>query len=273
MRYLLCGLLFFGRLLALDQSAAPPKISYAPANFYVEGIVYQYAAGADSLVVAAAHSAINHKFLAVKVRIYNMSEKSVTVKPADIVVEDAVNARLLTAVAGADLANRMRRAYNTARYAVGSSPGDGQDSPVMGDMTGAQFMAMMRAMAARTNSAGSSIAGKSVLYTDTQGALDPHNVEAPPLAECDQVCHLRNRETDGVDALAQLQRQNSPEYVEQCSFRANTIPPRANTVGVLYYPFSKLAESRNTGESKKSREVRVTVNVNGESFVFELPVQ
>jgi len=66
--------------------------------FYVEGIVYQYVAGTDYTVVAAAHSVLNRKFLAVKVRVYNAGQRSVTVKPEDVVLEDANGGHALAAL-------------------------------------------------------------------------------------------------------------------------------------------------------------------------------
>jgi hypothetical protein len=68
-----------------------------------------------------------------------------------------------------------------------------------------------------------------------------------------------------------LQRQTSPESVEQYALLANTIPPRANVGGVLYYPLGKLSEAREEG--KKTRRVRVRVPVVGDNFQFELPVE
>jgi hypothetical protein len=62
--------------------------------------------------------------------------------------------------------------------------------------------------------------------------------------------------------------------VEQCSLRANTIPPRANVAGVLYFPLGKLSESAAaSNHGKKGRLVRVTVALGGESFQFVLPVE
>ena len=109
------------------------RINLPPANFslaakgmfYVDGIVYQYVAGTDYTVVAAAHSVLNRKFLAVKVRVYNTGRQSVTVKPEDVVLEDANGDRTLAAVSGAELARKMRHPYNWARYAVTPVAGGG----------------------------------------------------------------------------------------------------------------------------------------------------
>ncbi len=273
MRYLLCALLFSCSLLAQNQSeaqAAPPAAS--KGAFYVDGIVYQYASGSGRTVVAAAHSVINHKFLAVKVRVYNAGQHSVTVKPEDILLEDVVAGHAVAAIPGAELARRMRKSYNMARFGVNAMAGsDAPDSPITSEMTSPQFLRMMRAMAARANSGGGTT--NSMLYTDTPGALESDD-ETGGTEECDVVCRLRTREGQSADVLAQLQRQNSPDFVEQCALLSNTIPPRANASGVLYFPLGKLSESpAATNNRKKARLVRVTVPIGGESFQFVLPVE
>jgi len=268
MRWLLGVLLLSCSLSAQDVNH---ETANAQGTFYVDGIVYQYAAGPNCTVVAAAHSALNHKFLALKLRVYNAGPHSITVKPDDIILEDAIGGRVLTAVAGADLAQRMRKPYNMARYAVNGIAGGDMDTPITRDMVSPQFMEMMRAMAARANG-GAVPSGSNLLYTDTPGALEDGDAP-PPAPVCDRVCRLRNREARG-EVLAQLQRGTSPDSVENFAFRANTIPPGANVAGVLYYPLGKLSESPAVGErSKKGRLVRVTVPVAGERFQFELAVE
>jgi len=271
MRYFFCSLLLGSVLLAQQEYQPVQNFSNSQGTFYVDGISYQYAAGKDYTVVAAAHSAINHKFLAVKLRVYNAGQHSVTIKPEDVLVEDAVAARALTPVSAMSLADKMRKPYNMARYSVSNGGGDTSEAPITSDMMNPQFMQMMRAMALRTPTSAAAV-GQNLLYTDTPGALES---EAPRgSAECDQVCRLRLRESQQTDALTQLQRYTSPDYVEQCSLRSNTIPPRANVGGVLYFPLGKLAqESSALNHVKKRRIVRVTVPVDGESFQFVLLVE
>ena len=270
MRYFFCSLLLGSALLAQQIYQAVPEQSNNKGTFYVDGISYQYAVGKDYTVIAAAHSAINHKFLAVKVRVYNSGQHSITVKPEDVLVEDAVAARPLAAVSAGALADKMRKPYNMARYAVNAGGPSGEEQPLTAEMMNPQFLQMMRAMAARTR--GSAAVGDNLLYTDTPGALDSD--EPRPAVDCDQVCRLRARESRGPDALAQLERQTSPDYVEQCGLRSNTIPPRADIAGVLYFPLGKLAqESSVVNHIKKRRIVRVTVPVDGESFQFVLLVE
>jgi len=274
MRYLLCALLLSCSLFAQNEAeiSAPQPSGAAAGTFYVDGIVYQYARGTDHTVVASAHSVINHKFLAVKVRVYNAGQRAVTVKPEDILVEDVVGGHVVSAIPGAELARRMRKSYNMARFGVNAMAGsDSPDTPITSEMTSPQFLQMMRAMAARANSGGGT--ANSMLYTDTPGALESGE-ETPQAEECDVVCRLRTREGQGADVLAQLQRQNSPEFVEQCALLANTVPPRANVAGVLYFPPGKLSESAAASEhGKKGRLVRVTALLGSDSFQFVLPVE
>lgn len=271
MRYFFCSLLLGSALFAQQEYQPLPDFSNSQGTFYVDGISYQFAAGKDYTVVAAAHSVINHKFLAVKLRVYNAGQHSVTVKPENVRVEDAVGTRALAPVSATALANKMRKPYNMARYAVNLNGGDGAEQPLTTDMMNPQFMEMMRAMAARPHGNAAAV-GQDLLYTDTPGALESDGPRRA--AECDQVCRLRMRESQETDALAQLQRSISPDYVEQCSLRSNTIPPRANVGGVLYFPLGKLAqESSVVNHIQKRRIVRVTVPVDGESFQFVLLVE
>jgi hypothetical protein len=270
MRYVLCAFLFVCPLLAQEPALAPQKPAPESGAFYINGIVYQYLVGHGYTVVAAAHPVVNHKFLGVKVRVYNRAERSVTVNPDEIRVVDAIGTRTLAPVSAASLANRMRKRYNMARYGANPSAGGEQEQPITSDMLNPQFLEMMRV--AHANAAAMS-SGQNLLYTDTPGALDSDDQPARP-PQCDQVCRLRNREALGGDALTQWQRQTSPDSIEQSAFLANTIPPGTNVVGVLYYPLGKLAEGA-TGPDrhKKGRLVRVLVPVGGESFRFLLPVE
>ncbi len=270
MRYLLCALLLVCSVFAQDEPLAPQKTQ--GGSFYVDGIVYQYAVGKQYTVVAAAHAVLNRKFLAIKVRVYNAGSRSVTIKPEDVLLEDAVGGHAVAAVPGAEISKKLRKAYNMVRYSVGAMAGNDPQGPITADMVSPQMLEMMRAIAARTN--GNAMpGGKNLLYTDTPGALDSEDEPARP-AECDQPCRLRAREAQGTDPLAQLQHQASPDYVEQCGLLANTIPPRGNVAGVVYYPLGKLSESAAVADhGKKGRAVRVTVPVGGESFQFDLAVE
>jgi hypothetical protein len=270
MRHCISLLLLGCCALAQDTGRAASESPHTKGAFYVNGIVHQYEVGKEYIVVAAAHSVINHKFMAVKVRVYNAGRSSVTVKPEDIVVEDAADGRELGALSGAELARRMRKPYNMARMGVNAFAGGEPGTAVTSDMTGPKLMEMMRAMAQQGNPAPPS--GSNVLYTDTPGVLDVDD-EPPRPMPCDQACRFRNQEAQGTEPLAKLQTQTAPDAVEKWAFLANTIPPRANVVGVLYYPLNKLSETGGPSKGKKSRMARVRVPVGNDSFEFVLPVE
>ena len=151
MRCFLCVLVLSCSAAAQSQSSLTQTSAAENGSFYVNGIVYRYVTGADYTVVSAAHSAINHKFVAVKVRVYNLGQQSVTVKPEDVSVEDTLAGHTLAAVSGAELARRMRRPYNWARMAVNPVAGDTPDTPVATGQINPQLLEMVRAMAARAN--------------------------------------------------------------------------------------------------------------------------
>jgi len=275
MRYFLCAVLLGCSLIAEGESSVAQASNPGNGSFYVNGIVYQYIAGTDYTVVAAAHSVINHKFVAVKVRVYNVGRQSVTVKPEEISVEDGVERHLMVAVSGAELARRMRRPYNWARLAVNPAADTPVTSDMMNPQMNPQLLEMMRAMAAKANGPSAPIlpGNRSLLYTDMPGALQSRG-PIPTPKDCDTVCRLRNHETASPDVLAQLQRPSSPDYVEQSAFLANTITPQSDTDGVLYFPMPKLAHDVPlAANGKKAGMVQVTVPVGDEKFQFMLAVE
>src|SRR5581483_9961956 len=99
-RFSICVLLLGCWLLAQDQSFSGAKSQKAMGMFYVDGIVYQYSVGQDCMVVAAAHSAINRKFAAVKVRVYNTGGHTLTIRPEDVQLEDGFAGRAVMPVSG-----------------------------------------------------------------------------------------------------------------------------------------------------------------------------
>jgi hypothetical protein len=274
MRCYLCALLLCFSVAAEGESPGSPASAVGNGSFYVKGIVYRYAAGADYTVVAAAHSALKHKFVAVKLRVYNLGQQSVTVKPEDVSVEDTVAGRVLATISGSELARRMRRPYNWARFAVNPVAGEPPDTPPTSDQVNPQLLEMMRAMTARMNaSPAPMLSGRSVLYTDTPGALQSHP-QIPSPAECGTVCRLRNREAASPDVLTQLQRQTTPDCVEQSVFLANTITPQTDADGVLFFPMPKLAHGVPLAKNgQKAGIVQVTVPVGEEKFQLVLIVE
>jgi hypothetical protein len=274
MRCFLSALLLCWSVVTQAESPIPQASRTDNGSFYVNGIVYHYVAGTDYTIVVATHSVINHKFVALKVRVYNLGQQSVTVKPEDVRVEDALAVRPLAPIFGTELARRMRRPYNWARFAVNPVAGDPADTAPPSDMVNPQVLEMMRAMAARANASAAPMSpgNRGVLYTDTPGALQSRPTPSP--TECDTVCRLRNREASSPDVLSQLQRQNSPDYVEQSAFLANTITPQSDADGVLYFSMPKLAHGVPlAANGKKAGMVRVTVPVGDEKFEFLLLVE
>jgi hypothetical protein len=267
MRPFVCVLLLAFPLFAQEVNREPLENSGA---FFVDGIVHQFIVGKQCTVVAAAHAAVNRKFLAVKVRFYNHGTRSVTVRPEDVVVADAIGGRALSPVSGDDLARKMRKSYNMARYAVNNVAGAAvPDGPLTIEMLNPQMLEMMRAMSARGAAPG--VMGRTALFTDTPGALDD-GADAGAPVECDRACHLRSQEVHGGEPLAQVQRENSPESVERAAFLANTIPPRGNVGGLLYYRLTGLAEQPGKGARHQHR-ISVKVEAAGELFELELPVE
>ncbi len=273
MRCFLCAFLLCYCLAAQDQSQTPQASPVGNGSFYVNGIVYRYTAGTDYTVVTAAHSVLNHKFVAVKVRVYNLGQRSVTVKPEDVRVEDTLASQALAQVSGTELARRMRRPYNWARLGVTPVGGQADEASPMSDQMSPLLLEMMRAMAARANTSPAPMlsGSRSVLYTDTPGALPSRATITP--RDCDTVCRLRNREAVSPDVLAQLQRQTSPEYVEQSAFLANTITPQTDADGILYFPLPRLERSAPGKDGRKAGTVQVTVPVGDEKFQFVLTVE
>ena len=273
MRYILCAALFCSLLGAQDKASVSPSSPHENGTFYVNGIDYHFISGTNYTVVVAAHSVANRKFLGVKVRILNNGQRSVTVGPEDVRVEDAVAGRDVEGISGAELAKRMRRPYNSSRFAVnaaaGQAPEAGDDSETM-DRQHSDIMRAMQQMASQMASAPPVLSTLSI----TEATAQPDSGLAPEGMISDEVSHLRSKEASRPDVLMQLQRQVSPDYVERTSFLANTIPPRADLEGVFYYPMGKLA--RDPAASKKAaktRMVRVTVPVGDEEFQFMLPVE
>src|SRR5271167_3395696 len=107
MRGFLCACLLCCSLAAQDQSSAPPVASARNGSFSVNGVVYRYEAGTEYTVVAAAHTVLNHKFVALKVRVYNLGQHSVTVKPEEVSAEDTLASQALAQISSTELARRM----------------------------------------------------------------------------------------------------------------------------------------------------------------------
>ena len=273
MRYVLCAVLFCSLLGAQDQTSVSPPAPREDGTFYVNGIDYHFISGTNYTVVVAAHSVANRKFLGVKVRILNNGQHSVTVRPGDVRLEDAVAGRDVAAIAGTELANKMRRPYNWSRFAVNAAAGPSSEEYADPESMDHQRSDIMRAMQqTHGQMANATPVLPTLSITETDG--EPDSVVTPGARISDEVSRLCRKEASRPDVLMQLQRQVSPDYVERISFLANTIPPRADLDGVFYYPMGKLAHGRAAvKKAAKSRMVRVTVPVGDERFQFMLAVE
>lgn len=272
MRYILCAALFCSWLGAQDTPSQPPVSPPGDTTFYVNGIDYHFISLTNYTVVVAARSVANRKFLGVKVRILNNGQHSVTVRPEDVKVEDAVTGRDVAAISGTELARKMRRPYNWSRYAVNVAAGQAPEAGDEPETVDREHSDLMRAllMASQMGNAPPVLARRSVTETDGE----PDSDIAPAATLSDEISHLRRKEASRPDVLMQLQRQVSPDYVERTSFLANTIPPRADVEGVFYYPMGKLARAPAAAKkAARSRMVRVTVPVGEVEFQFLLGVE
>ncbi len=275
MRYVLCAALFCGLLGAQDNASGSSSSYQGDGVFYVNGIAYHFLSGSDYTVVVAAHSIANRKFLAVKLRIVNDGQHSVTVRPNDVRVVDAVAEHDLEQIPGAELAKRMRRPYNWSRFGVnaaGGPPNDTGDDSQTSDPQHSDILRAMQQMAMQMASAPPVISALSI--ADTTGIRQPEASVIPEATISDEVSHLRMKEAARPDVLMRLQRQISPDYLEGTAFLANTIPPRTDLEGVFYYPIGKLVrEAAASKKSSQSRMVRVTVPVGDERFQFQFAVE
>ena len=264
-----CVFLFCCSLAAQERASLPQVSSSAEGSFFLSGIVYRYASAGDYTVVAAVHPALNRKYLAVKLRITNIGQEPVTVRPEDVSVEDEMAGRKLDFVSAGELGKRMRRPYNWVRLAV--NPDSATDAEASHGPVTPQMLQTMRAMAmarAASGSGGVMLPQRNILFTDTPGAIQMDGGQVP--LECGQVCQLLRRENAVPDVLVQLQRQNSADYVEHAALLANTIAPNAEAAGVLFYPMARLARGPH---GKKSGTVRLTVPVGQEKFDLEFTVE
>lgn len=209
MRYVLCAALFCGLLGAQDNASGSSSSYQGDGVFYVNGIAYHFLSGSDYTVVVAAHSIANRKFLAVKLRIVNDGQHSVTVRPNDVRVVDAVAEHDLEQIPGAELAKRMRRPYNWSRFGVnaaGGPPNDTGDDSQTSDPQHSDILRAMQQMAMQMASAPPVISALSI--ADTTGIRQPEASVIPEATISDEVSHLRMKEAARPDVLMRLQRQS-----------------------------------------------------------------
>lgn len=253
------------------QEAPPPLTPQAKAEarmwepgasfFYINGIAYRYAAVPDFAVVAAATPGLAGKYLGVKVHVFNRSKQSITVRPDQISVIDAVAQRRMQPIPAADVVNRKRSQPGWMRFAGVAVAGNAPDP--MADMINPQWSDLARALQPEVQSSTRADAGSSV-YSSQKVQVDG--------PDCDTACQLRNREVNST--LSSAWGHDLAESIERTAFLANTVPPQSDIEGVLYFPMPRQA-STDPGARRhsKSYAVTVTIPVGGERFQLDFPVE
>jgi hypothetical protein len=267
------ALLMVSILIALptfSEDAKPPLTPQAQAEarlgepgssfFYINGIAYRYAAAESYAVVAAATTGVGGKYLGVKVHVFNRSRQSITVRPEDITVVDAIANRRLVPIPADEIVTRKRGQPNWMRFAGNAVAGDGE--PV-GDMANPQWNQLVRAL--QPEGTSSARADSTTAVYSSQKV----QVDGP---DCDTACQLRNREVNST--LSSGWQQNLAESIQQTAFLANTIPPQCDIEGVLYFPMPRQAATNaNARRRSKSYAITITVPVAGERFNLDFPVE
>lgn len=271
MRHVIGVILFSCSFFAQAQYITPAA-EHNHGSFFVSGFEYKFIAGNDYVVVAAAHSVINHKYLGVKVRVVNLSNHLITVKPEDISAADVLGGRPLEQVSGAELARRMSRPTNMARLAV-SPMGGGDPNPIVTSSMTEDSEAKWQEAVRQLHMKLAEMAAAGAAHNSDVRFAEMRAPTAANLPPCDEVCQLRNREASSPDVLKQLQQQNTPDYVRDNALLANTIPPDGEVEGMLYFPLPKAEHDAESAKGGKTREVKVSVVVGEEHFEFVFKVE
>lgn len=228
--------------------------------FYINGIAYRYAAAESYAVVAAATTGVGGKYMGIKVHVFNRSRQSITVRPEDITVVDAVANRRLVPIPAVEIVNRKRGQPNWMRFAGNAVAGGGE--PV-GDLVNPQWNELVRALQPEVTSSARADS-TSAVYSSQKVQVDG--------PDCDTSCQLRNREVNST--LSSGWQQNLAESIQQTAFLANTIPPQCDIEGVLYFPMPRQAAT-DPGARRRSKSyaITITIPVAGERFNLDFPVE
>lgn len=227
--------------------------------FYINGIAYRYATASSYAVVAAVTTGVGGKYLGIKVHVFNRSRQSITVRPEDIVVVDAIANRRLRAVPAVEVVNRKRGESGWMRFAGNAA---GPAEPV-GDLVNPQWNELVRALQPEVTSSARAESTTAV-YSSQKVQVDG--------PDCDTSCQLRNREVNST--LSSGWQQNLSESIQHTAFLANTIPPQCDIEGVLYFPMPRQAAT-DPGARRRSKSyaITITVPVAGERFNLDFPVE
>jgi hypothetical protein len=228
--------------------------------FYINGIAYRYAAASSYAVVAAATTGVGGKYLGVKVHVFNRSRQSITVRPEDIFVVDAIANRRLVPIPAVDIVNRKRGQPNWMRFTGNAAAGGAE--PVS-DLVNPQWNELVRALQPEVTSRARADSTTAV-YSSQKVQVDG--------PDCDTACQLRNREVNST--LSSGWQQNLADSIQHTAFLANTIPPQCDIEGILYFPMPRQAATDPAARRRsKSYAITITVPVAGERFNLDFPVE
>ncbi len=261
--------------LAWPQNNPVPLASAAQAEarawnpgssfFYINGIGYRYAARPYYAVVAAVTPGVAGKYLGIKVHVFNRSRESITVRPDDVAVVDAIANRRLKAIPAIVVANGKRGQPAWMKFA--GSAVAGPPDP-MSDMINPQWSNLVRAMQPEVHSSASNP------QADSGGGVYSSQKVQVDGPDCDTACQLRNREVNSNLASAFGWQQNLADSIQRTAFLANTIPPQCDIEGLLYFPMPRMASTDpHDPRHSKSYAITVTLRVGNERFYLDFPVE
>jgi hypothetical protein len=260
-------ILLMPAISAQDSQASLTPLAQAEARmwepassfFYINGIAYRFAAGPQYAVVAAATPGVAGKYLGIKVHVFNRSRQSITVRPEDIAVVDAVANRRLHPIPALEIVNRKRGQAGWMRFAGNAVAGAGEP---MADLVNPQWNELVRALQPEITSSARADS-TSAVYSSQKVQVDG--------PDCDTACQLRNREVNST--LSSGWQQNLAQSIQHTALTANTIPPQCDIEGVMYFPMPRQAPT-DVGSRHKSKSyaITITVPVAGERFNLDFPV-
>lgn len=251
---------------AADPAPLTPAASIEGRNwlaessfFYINGLAYRYAADSNYAIVATATPGIAGKYLGVKLHVFNRGRRSITVRPEDVIVLDAVAQRRLAPISAVEVVNRKTGTPAWAKVA-GMAAGPPEPLP---DLINPQWSGLARTLQSNVKSS----AHPDGSTTGTAG--EPLQVDA---SDCDTGCQLRNREANS--RLSSGGQESLADAIQHTAFLANTIPPQCDVEGILYFPMPKQASTDPTARRhSKNYAITLEVSLAGERYRLDFPVE
>ena len=246
----------------LTPAASAEVRSWQPESsfFFINGLAYRYAAGPSYAVIAAATPGVAGKYLGVKLHVFNRGHRSITVRPEDVVLLDAVANRRLASIPAVAVVNRKT---GTPAWAKVAGMAAGPPPEPLSDLMDPHWSGLARALQPEVKSSARPEAGAG-------GAAGENlQVDAP---DCDTGCQLRNREANS--RLSSGGQESLADSIQRTAFLANTIPPQCDVEGILYFPMPKQAGTEAAARRRsKSYAVTLEVSLAGERFLLDFPVE